>query len=163
LKGLDIEEIIRDVSNSAKPEVYKPRCGKANGSMKYYSGDQLNYIKSISAVNKYLRRFGYLKCSKFVNPSGILTDDESEELFYDSYDHWLRGFNSKMLGACLKFRDDFPEMKVKCSKVGTIINNPDEIDKYKAKRHRGWRVHRENVRHIMRQQITSAEQETLIK
>lgn len=163
MKGLDIEEIIRDVSNSAKPEVYKPRCGKANGSMKYYSGDQLNYIKSISAVNKYLRRFGYLKCSKFVNPSGILTDDESEELFYDSYDHWLRGFNSKMLGACLKFRDDFPEMKVKCSKVGTIINNPDEIDKYKAKRHRGWRVHRENVRHIMRQQITSAEKETLIK
>ena len=161
MKGLDIEEVIRDVCNSAKPEIYKPRSGKANGSMKYFSVDQVNYIKSISV--KYLRRFGYLKCSKFENPSGILTDNESEELFYDSYDHWLRGFNSKMLGACLKFRDEFPEMKVKCSKVGTIINNPDEIDKYKAKRHKGWRVHREKVRHIMKQQITPAEQETLIK
>ena len=141
--------------------MYKPRSGKANGSLKYYSGDQLNYLKSKS--DKYLRRFGYLKCCKFENPSGILTDDESEELLYDSYDHWLRGFNSKMLGACLKFREDFPDMKVKCSKVATIINNPEEIDKYKAKRHKGWRVHREKVRHIMRQEITPAEKETLIK
>ncbi len=117
--------------------------------MKYYSVDQLNYIKSKSV--KYLRRFGYLKSCKFENPSGILTDDESEELSYDSYDHWLRGFNSKMLGACLKFRDDFPDMKAKCSKVCTIINNPEEIDKYKAKRHMGWRIHREKVRHIMGQ------------
>ena len=163
LKGLEIESVIREISNSANPpEVYKPRCGKANGSFKYYSNDQLDYIKSKSV--KYLRRFGYLKCCRFENPSGILTeDDESEELFYDSYDHWMRGFNSEMLATCLKFRDDYPDMKVRCSKVATIINNPEEIDKYKAKRHKGWRVHREKVRHIMRQQITPAELETLIK
>jgi len=67
-----------------------------------------------------------------------------------------------MLEAAIKLRLDFRDKNVYCKKISTTINKTEEVEKYKAKRHKGWRVHRAKVREIMGQEITPAEQETLL-
>jgi len=71
-------------------------------------------------------------------------------------------FNQKMQDVCHQLLQDYPSPAVYLSKINTLINNPEEIDKYKAKRHQGWRRHRATVRKIMGQEITPAEQEILL-
>ena len=57
--------------------MYKPRSGKVNASLKYYSDSQLKLIKY--NTSKYLRRFGYFKTKD--NPSGFISDDEDEPVY----------------------------------------------------------------------------------
>ena len=58
LGGTLAEARIRELCNKDKPEVYKPRIGKTNASLKYYSDIQINRLSDI--LYKYLKRFGYL-------------------------------------------------------------------------------------------------------
>ncbi|MFS8160579.1 MAG: hypothetical protein ACMG6E_10325 [Candidatus Roizmanbacteria bacterium] len=62
--------------------MYKPRSGKANSNLKYYSPDQLQYVKD--TCREYINFLGYSNAPGEENETGFfeysdLTDHELQE------------------------------------------------------------------------------------
>ena len=85
-----LEKKIREVTEK-RPEVYKPRSGKANASKMYYNDVQLKMIRE--RAGKYMRRFGYVMGKNGENTEGAVSSDEEDEKRdkRDKKNHRLQG------------------------------------------------------------------------
>jgi hypothetical protein len=82
IDGTYIEKRIDTVLNDESAGVlYKPRKGKANSNLQYFSPQQLEFIRS--SARHYINFFGYSKTEGQENPTGFfdfadMTDDEKQ-------------------------------------------------------------------------------------
>ena len=94
--GLYIGKRIDDVleQNKSASQLYKPRSGKVNSNLKYYSEEQLEYIKT--TCREYINFLGYSKEPGQENDTGFfeytdLTEEEKKN------QHGYNAFNKDNL------------------------------------------------------------------
>ena len=83
VKGTLIEALVqRVVHEEGRPQVYKPRCGKANANQDKYSEDMRTFV--FFALQDLLKSFGYInnKNAEYASTNFFRNEDGSDNLDY---------------------------------------------------------------------------------
>ncbi len=136
-EGLYIGKRIDDVLavNEAAGQLYKPRSGKANSNLKYYSPEQLEYVKT--TCREYINFLGYSKVPGEDNDTGFFEySDLTEHELQDKSGY--KEFNKANKVWYMEQREEVDNNKHFVHKIGEGIKieiQDEPFFKFKSIRH----------------------------